>query len=81
MDTKEYRTRDMYLAACFMVDGIKFVKAERDEPDSRRLVFIFEANDDISRIVGERANGTHIASTVHYDDCLRRLKTIIHGLL
>jgi len=82
MDIQFYKTRDMCLAACLMVDGVRFIKAEKDEVDSRRLLFVFENNpSEIGRIVVERANATHVASTVQYDDCLRRLKTIIHGIL
>jgi hypothetical protein len=75
----EFKTRDMALAACFMVDGIRYLRVEKDEEDSRRLIFVFEPHSDIERIQRERANATHVASTVAYDECLRRLKSIIHG--
>jgi len=76
---KEYPTRDMSLSACFMVDGVRYLRVEHDKEETRRLVFYFEENPDIERIVQERANGTHIVSSVHYDECLRRLKSIIHS--
>lgn len=74
----EFQTKDFQLAACFMVDGVKYLRVERDKEDTRRLIFIFETNLDIDRIKTERANGTHVVSSVAYDDCLRRLKSIIH---
>ncbi len=80
VEVKEYKTRDMNLAASLMVDGIRYIKVEIDADDSRRKIFVFEQNSEIERITSQRANGTHIASTVHYDECLRRLKSIIHSL-
>ena len=79
-EVKEFKTRDMFLSACCMVEGIKYVRAERDAEDKRRLIFVFEDNPEISRIVTQRANATHIVSSVSYDDALRRLKSIIHSL-
>lgn len=83
MDTtleKEYRTRDMNLSACLLVEGIKYMKVEKDEEDGRRLVFVFEGNPEIGRIVTQRANSTHIVSSTNYDDALRKLKSIIHSV-
>ena len=80
VEKKEFPTRDMGLAASLMVDGIRYLRVEKDEEDGRRLKFIFETHPDIERIQRERANATHVASTVHYDECLRRLKSIIHSV-
>jgi len=79
---EEYQTRDMGLAASFMVDGIKYLRVEKDVSDQsrRRLIFIFEDSPEIPRIVEQRANATHVASTVAYDEALRRLKSIIHSV-
>lgn len=79
----EFRTRDMNLAACLMVDGVRYIRKEMDEGDVpkrsyARLVFIFEYKPEIDRIISERANGTHVVSSVNYDEKLRALKTIIH---
>jgi hypothetical protein len=74
-----FETKDMNLAACFMVEAVRYVETKRDDLNSRRLVFVFDDNPEIQRIQAERANGTHVASTVAYDDCLRRLKSIIHS--
>lgn len=81
----EFKTRDMGLAACLMVDGVRYSRVEKDIDDSRRLIFIFDIEqgkkqDEIDRIQSQRANATHVASTVHYDECLRRLKSIIHSI-
>ena len=80
IETNEFSTKDMALAACLMVEGIRYLRAERDE--GRRLTFVFDSSmkvDDIARIQSERANATHVVSSVHYDDKLRALKTIIHS--
>ena len=80
-DVKIYPTRDMNLAASLMVDGVKYLRVENDSDDTRRKIFVFEQNPEIERVVSQRANGTHIASTVHYDECLRRLKSILHSIV
>ena len=81
IETNEFSTKDMALAACLMVEGVLYLRAERDE--GRRLTFVFDSTfkkDDILRIQRERANATHVVSSVHYDDKLRVLKTIIHSV-
>lgn len=78
----EFHTKDMCLAACFMVEGIRYLRIERDELNNRRLTFVFDSEnktEDIDRIQRERANGTHVVSSTHYDDKLRAIKTIIHS--
>ena len=79
----EFRTRDMNLAACCMVDGIRYLRKEIDDGEApkrsyARLVFVFEYKPEIDRIISERANGTHVVSSVNYDEKLRALKTLIH---
>lgn len=75
----EFYTKDLGLAVSLMADGIKYIRVDRDGEDSRRLVFVFERHEDISRIQGQRANGNHIVSSTMYEDCQRRLKSIIHS--
>lgn len=82
-ESKEFGTRDMNLSACFMADGILYLRAERDEANSRRLVFVFDHEQgkklpEIERIKAQRANATHIVSSTVYDEKLRSLKSIIH---
>lgn len=82
-DVQEFKTKDLNLAACLMVDGIKYLRKEVELADSprrgyTRLIFVFEWKNEIERIVSERANGTHVVSSVNYDEKLRTLKTIIH---
>lgn len=74
-----FETKDMNLAACLMVEAVRYIETKREEPNSRRLVFVFDDSPEIARIQAERANGTHVVSSVAYDDCLRRLKSIIHS--
>ncbi len=86
MEENLFQTKDMNLAACLMVESVRYVDTRREETpeghDGRkmpRLTFIFEQSPEIARIQAERANGTHVVSSVAYDDCLRRLKSIIHS--
>lgn len=76
---KEFCTKDLGLATSLMADGVKYIRVDRDPSDNRRLIFVFEQADDISRIQSDRANGTHVVSSTHYEDCQRRLKSIIHN--
>lgn len=76
---QEFATKDFGLATSLMADGIKYLRVEKDDADSRRLIFIFEKSDEISRIESQRANGNHIVSSTTYEDCQRRLKSIIHS--
>lgn len=78
VNKEEYRTRDMQLAACLMAENIRYFRVEKDEADSRRLIFVFEQHPEIERILTQRANATHIVSSVSYDEKLRSLKSIIH---
>ena len=52
---------------------------DRDQTDTRRLVFVFETHEDIQRIQSQRVNGNHIVPSTVYEDCQRRLKSIIHS--
>lgn len=79
MDTNEFSTKDLGLAVSLMADGIKYVRVNRDGEDSRRLIFVFELHEDIDRIQTQRANGNHIVSSTTYEECQRRLKSIIHS--
>ena len=75
----EFSTKDFGLATSLMADGIKYIRVDKDEVDSRRLIFVFDMSDEISRIQSQRANGNHIVSSTTYEDCQRRLKSIIHS--
>ena len=75
-----FKTRDMNLSACLMVEGVEYLRTEHDAENSRRLIFIFKADPNIARIQADRANGTHVVSSTNYDDALRRVKTVIHSM-
>lgn len=79
MDTNEFSTKVLGLAVSLMDDGIKYVRVDKDGEDSRRLIFVFEPHEDIDRIQTQRANGNHIVSSTTYEECQRRLKSIIHS--
>lgn len=76
---QEFATKDLGLATSLLADSVKYIRVDRDSIDSRRLIFIFESNSEISRIQSERANGTHVVSSTHYENCQRTLKSIIHN--
>lgn len=76
---KEFFTKDLGLATALMTEGVTYIRVDKDGADTRRLIFVFETNENISRVQAERANGTHVVSSTHYEDCQRRLKSIIHN--
>ena len=75
----EFSTKDLGLAVSLMADSIKYLRADKDEGNSRRLIFVFEYSDEIARIQSQRANDSHVVSSTRYEDCQRRLKSIIHS--
>ena len=76
----EFHTKDLGLATSLMAENVKYLRIEKDSENSRRLIFVFEKNEDIDRVQKERTNGTHIVSSTHYEDCSRRLKSVIHSV-
>lgn len=74
----EFKTRDMFLASCLIVEGVEYLRKEHDAENSRRLIFVFRNNNEIPRIQAERANGTHVVSSTSYDEATRRMKTLVH---
>lgn len=79
MENNEFATKDFGLATSLMADSIRYLRVERESPDVRRLIFYFESSDEIQRIQSQRANGNHIVSSTTYEECQRRLKSIIHS--
>jgi len=77
MEIKEYTTRDMYLAAAFMAEGVKYLKADRTDP--KKMLFVFEDNGEADRINAQWANATLVISATSFADALRRIKSIIHS--
>ena len=77
----EFCTKDLGLSTSLMADGVKYIRVDKDPTsiDRIRYIFVFEHSEEISRIQSERANGTHVVSSTHYEDCQRRLKSIIHN--
>lgn len=76
----EFHTKDLGLATSLMAENVKYLRTEKDAENSRRLIFVFEKDENIDRVQKERANGTHIVSSTHYEECSRRLKSIIHSI-
>jgi len=80
IEATEFFTKDLGLATSLMAENVKYLRIEKDVENTRRLIFVFEKNEDIDRVQRERANGTHIVSSTHYEECSRRLKSIIHSV-
>lgn len=80
IEATEFFTKDLGLATSLMAENVKYLRIEKDVENTRRLIFVFEKNEDIDRVQKERANGTHIVSSTHYEECSRRLKSIIHSV-
>lgn len=78
-EEKEFFTKDLGLATALMTEGVTYVRVDKDSADSRRLIFVFEKHENIERIQAERANGTHVVSSTNYEECMRRLKSVIHN--
>jgi hypothetical protein len=83
-ELKEFSTKDLGLAVSLMADNVKYLRVEIEANDDtrarKRLIFVFEANEEIQRIQSQRANDTHVVSSTRYEDCQRRLKSIIHSV-
>ena len=83
-EVKEFFTKDLGLAVSLMADNIKYLRVDEeittDTRARKRLIFVFEGNEDIQRIQSQRANDTHVVSSTRYEDCQRRLKSIIHSV-
>ena len=75
----EFLTKDMFLVASLIHDGVKYSRMENDLTDIHKKVFIFEESDEIERVKSERANGTLVVNALSYEDALRRIKTLIHS--
>lgn len=75
----EFKTKDMFLSASLIHDGVKFLRMENDPTDLHKKVFIFDESDEIERVKAERANGTLVVNALSYEDALRRIKTLIHS--
>jgi hypothetical protein len=72
-------TRNFYLAACFMALGAKFEKMSCDEENTSRKTFHFSGDINFSQIKKDFANCTLMVNASRYADCLRNLKSILHG--
>lgn len=83
-ELKEFSTKDLGLAVSLMADNVKYLRVEIEANDDtrarKRLIFVFESNEEIQRIQSQRANDTHVVSSTRYEDCQRRLKSIIHSV-
>lgn len=80
IEATEFFTKDLGLATSLMAENVKYLRIEKDVENTRRLIFVFEVDDAIDRVQRERANRTHIVSSTNYEDCMRRLKSIIHSV-
>jgi hypothetical protein len=78
MDT-ENTTRNFYLAACYMSLGAKYENMSCDEGNASRKTFHFSGDIDFAQVKKDFSNGTLMINAARYADCLRNLKSILHG--
>jgi hypothetical protein len=77
MDTD---TRNFYLAAAYMTLGAKYKDMTIDDLSSPgRKTFHFTGDIDFVQIKKDFANASLMINASRYADCLRNLKSILHG--
>lgn len=69
-------TKDLYLAAAFHAEGVKFIGI--DKTDRTRMVFIFAGGDNADRVEREWYQQTLLGCFPIYAGSLRLMKSIIH---
>jgi hypothetical protein len=73
------QTRNFYLAACYMTLGANYVNMSCDEENTSRKTFHFSGEIDFAQIKKDFSTGTLMINASRYADCLRNLKSILHG--
>ena len=82
MDAENTTTRNFYLAAVYMTLGAQYEKMTSDDDNNPgRKTFHFQPKEelDFAQIKKDFAAGTLMINASRYADCLRNLKSILHG--
>jgi hypothetical protein len=73
-------TRNFYLAAAYMTLGAKYIEMTIDDVNSPgRKTFHFSGEIDFTQVKKDFANCTLMINASRYADCIRNLKSILHG--
>ena len=73
-------TRNFYLAAAYMTLGAQYAEMTSDDSNNLgRKTFHFTGEIDFNQVKTDYANGTLMVNAAKYADCLRNLKSILHG--
>jgi hypothetical protein len=78
----ENTTRNFYLAAVYMTLGAQYEKMTSDDPNNlgrKTFHFLPKEELDFAQTKKDFANGTLMINAARYADCLRNLKSILHG--
>jgi len=71
-----YRVTDLYLASFLRCQGLVFLRAETD---GRKVTFIFESRNDISKLIQAYFNNS-LVKVQDYKNALRDFKQIVAEL-
>jgi hypothetical protein len=72
-------TKNFYLAAAFMTLGAKYESMSNEDPNPGKKTFHFSGTIDFQKIKKDFANETLQINASRYADCIRNLKSILHG--
>jgi hypothetical protein len=72
-------TRNFYLAAAYWTLGAKYESMTSDENNTSRKTFHFSGDIDFTQVKKDFANETLQINASRYADCIRNLKSILHG--
>lgn len=75
--TKNYTTYDLGLSAALITIGCKLVGIEKTNP--KRVLFIFQGEEEIEKKVESFWNNEMIVSPRHYFDNIKMLKNRIYA--
>jgi len=70
-------TKDLYLAAAFDAEGVKFVDV--DKTDRTRMIFKFEGGEFADKVERQWWENTLVVSATAYAASIRRMKSCIHN--
>lgn len=76
METKRWRTADLYFAAYLKVAGVPFVEAVRE---NGRVHFTFDPSDNMRDLKNQYYNRTAKVSALSYADEIKVMKSLTHG--
>ena len=76
MDTKKWRTADLYFAAYLKVAGVPFIEAVRE---NGRVYYLFDPMSSMRDLKNQYYNRTAKVPALTYGDEIKVMKSLIHG--